>query len=220
MIRDYNSPSLLPLDYTKSHLLTVIRPLSERLKFCHVGFIYEVYIVVEKEKLQSMNTTTKRYHPIMVVLHWLTVVLILGAGFLSEDEGGGSSPINIHMILGSLLLATMIVRLIFRFTTKRPEWAGTGNEILNKLGELVHVGLYFFAFYILALGGLIAVKRNLIGYALGNGSVTRLSGFIGPLHQLGWLAIMGLLVLHIGGAVYHQFILKDNLLSRMGFGKS
>lgn len=156
----------------------------------------------------------------MVVLHWLTVILILGAGFLSEDEGGGSSPINIHMILGSLLLVTMIVRLIFRFTTKRPEWANTGNNFLNKLGELVHVGLYFFTFYILTLGGVIASQRNFLGYLLGNGNVARASRAITALHHLGWLAIMGLLLLHIGGALYHQIIIKDNLISRMGFGKS
>jgi len=166
-----------------------------------------------------MNTN-KRYHPIMVILHWLTVILILGAGLLSDGEGSGSSPINIHMILGSLLLITMIVRLVMRFTVKRPEWANTGNPFLNKLGEWVHFGLYFFAFYILAMGAVIASQRNLIGYVLGSGSVVRLKPeFIGALHQLGWVAILGLLFLHVGGAVYHQFIIKDNLLNRMWFGK-
>jgi len=160
----------------------------------------------------------KRYHPLSVTLHWLTVILILGAGLLSES--GGSSPIGIHMILGAFLLVTMVVRLIVRLTVKRPAWANTGNPFLNKLGEWVHIGLYFFAFYILALGGLIAAQRNLIGYALGTGSAMRLKdGFLGGLHQLGWLAILGLLLLHVGGAVYHQFIIKDNLLSRMWFGK-
>lgn len=156
----------------------------------------------------------------MVVLHWLTVLLMLGAGFLSEDEGGGSSPVNIHMILGVLLLAVLVIRIIVRFATKRPDWAGTGNSFLNRLGELVHIGLYLAAFSILALGGLIASQRNLIGYVLGNGVVSSgRVGFIGALHHLGWVAVMGLLILHIGGALYHQFILKDNLLGRMSFGR-
>jgi cytochrome b561 len=163
-----------------------------------------------------MNTP-KRYHPVMVVLHWLTVILILGAGLLADS---GSSPIDIHMILGSLLLVTMITRLIMRLTVKRPAWANTGNNFFNKLGELVHIGLYFFAFYILTLGAVIASQRNLIGYALGSGSVTHYKfALLGPLHQFGFLAIMGLLLLHVGGAVYHQFIIKDNLLNRMWFGK-
>jgi cytochrome b561 len=124
------------------------------------------------------------------------------------------------MILGALLVVTLIIRLIVRFTTKRPEWANTGSQFLNKLGELVHVGLYFCAFFILILGGLIASQRNLIGYVLGTGSVVRVRlGAIGALHHLGWIAIVGLLLLHIGGAVYHQFIIKDNLMDRMWFGK-
>jgi cytochrome b561 len=163
-----------------------------------------------------MNTP-KRYHPIMVVLHWLTVVLILGAGLLAD---AGSSPIDIHMILGSLLLVTIIIRLILRYTLQRPAWANTGNQFFNKLGEWVHIGLYFFAFYILIFGGIIAYQRNLFGYALGNGAVTHYKfALLGPLHQLGWLAVMGLFLLHIGGAVYHQFVIKDNLLNRMWFGK-
>lgn len=156
----------------------------------------------------------------MVVLHWLTVILMLGSGFLADDEGGGSSPINIHMILGALLLVTLVIRLIVRFTVQRPAWANTGNKFLNKLGELVHVGLYFFAFFILIFGGLIASKRDLIGYVLGTGDVVRVRlGLIGGMHQLGWLAIVGLLFLHVGGALYHQFIIRDNLFSRMWFGK-
>lgn len=161
--------------------------------------------------------TPARYNPIMVVLHWLTVILLLGAGLLSDSEGG-TSPINIHMILGSLLLLVLVLRLIVRFTTKRPIWARTGNPFLDKLGEFVHVGLYFFAFYILTMGAVIASQRNLVGYVLGTGPVSRGNlALLRPLHELGWFAILGLLLLHVGGAVYHQFIIKDNLLKRMWF---
>ena len=163
-----------------------------------------------------MNTPN-RYNPASVVLHWLTVLLILSAGLLADGEG--SAPINIHMILGAVLLLVMIVRLILRLTTRRPAWASTGNPFLDKLGELVHVGLYFFAFLILAFGGLIAVQRNLFAYVMGTGSASsgEVGFFYGALHQLGWLGVITLLFLHIGGALYHQFIIKDNLLKRMWF---
>jgi len=148
-----------------------------------------------------MNVT-KRYNPIMVVLHWLTVILLLGAGLLSDSEGGGSSPIDIHMILGALLVVTLLIRLIVRFATKRPEWANTGNQFL-----LILIG-----------GGVIASQRNLLGYMLGSGSLTQgRLGVLGGLHALGWSAVIVLLFLHVGGALYHQFILKDNLFARMWF---
>jgi cytochrome b561 len=161
--------------------------------------------------------TPERYHPVLVTLHWLTVVLMLGAGFLAD--GGRSSPINTHMILGALLLVVLVVRLIVRFTTKRPAWADTGNATLNKLGELVHYGLYLGAFFILGMGALIAYNRNFFAYVMGSGPAYRLTGFSGEIHQLGWMLALLLVFGHVGAALYHQFIIKDNLLSRMWYGK-
>lgn len=163
-----------------------------------------------------MNTP-KRYHPLLVILHWLTVVLMFGAGFLAEDDG--RSPINTHMILGSLLLITLLVRLVVRFTTKRPAWADTGNKTLNLLGELVHYALYLAVFFILGMGALIAQKRNLFAIAMGTATTANRAGILGPIHQLGWFLAILLVLGHVGAALYHQFILKDNLLSRMWFGK-
>jgi cytochrome b561 len=113
----------------------------------------------------------------------------------------------------------MIVRLIVRLTVKRPARANTGNPFLDRLGEWVHFGLYFFAFYILTLGGIIAIQRNLIGYVFGTGPVERVDMTLRMFHQFGWFAILGLLLMHLGGTVFHQFIIKDNLLGRMWFGK-
>ena len=159
----------------------------------------------------------KRYHPLLVTLHWLTLVLLFGAGMLSE--GGGRSPINIHMILGTLLLVVLVVRVIVRFTTKHPAWADTGNKMLNQFGGLVHLGLYLAAFYILAMGALIAYNRNLFAYVMGTGTAIGRAGFVGIFHQLGWVMVLGLTFLHVGAALYHQFILKDDLLARMWYGK-
>lgn len=161
--------------------------------------------------------TPKRYNPLSVTLHWLTVVLMLGAGLLSESDG--NSPINIHMILGSALLVVMITRLVLRFTTKRPAAVDTGNKLMDKLGELMHYGLYLAAFFILGMGALIAYNRNLFAVAMGTGTVAGRAGFLGEIHQLGWMLALLLVVGHAGAALYHQFILKDNLLSRMWFGK-
>ncbi|MFN8411469.1 MAG: cytochrome b/b6 domain-containing protein [Anaerolineales bacterium] len=164
-----------------------------------------------------MNTP-KRYNPILVTLHWLTVIFMLGAGFLSDSEGN-RSPINIHMYLGAGLLVIMIARVIVRLTTKRPEWADTGNSLVNKLGELVHWALYLIVFFILGLGGLIAYNRNLFAVAMGTGSVAGRAGFFGAIHHLGWFLAILLILGHVGAALYHQFIVKDNLLARMWYGK-
>ena len=163
-----------------------------------------------------MNTP-KRYHPILVTLHWLTVIFMLGAGFLAED--GGNSPINIHMILGSILLVVMVARLIIRFSTARPAPLDAGNAFFNKIGELTHFGLYAVAFAILGMGGAIAIKRNLFGYLMDSTAQISRAGFLGGIHHLFYLLAMLLIFLHVGAALYHQFMLKDNILSRMWYGK-
>lgn len=164
-----------------------------------------------------MNTP-KRYHPLLVSLHWLTVIFMLGAGFLAEDEGG-RSPINIHMILGAILLVLMLTRLVVRFTTKHPARLDSGNAFFNLIADLTHLGLYLLAFFILGLGALIAFNRNLIAYVFDHSvHLTRVGG-ITIIHHLGWILILGLLLLHVGAAFYHQFILKDNIFSRMWYGK-
>ena len=163
-----------------------------------------------------MNTP-KRYNPLLVTLHWLTVILLFGAGMLSES--GRRSPVNIHMILGATLLLVMLVRVVARFTTKHPAWADTGNKFLNQLGGLVHLGLYLVVFYILGMGALIANNRGLFAYVMGTSTtVSRSAGIFGGLHQLGWALVLLLVFAHVAAALYHQLILKDNLLARMWYG--
>jgi len=163
-----------------------------------------------------MNTP-KRYNPILVTLHWLTVIFLLSAGTLTGL--GGSSIIDPHMVLGAILVIILVTRLIVRFSTRLPAWASTGNPFFDKLGELVHWGMYLVAFYILGTGGLIAYNRNLFAVALGAGKVHGGAGFLGEIHQLGWLLAILMLFAHVGAALYHQFFLKDNLFSRMWYGK-
>jgi cytochrome b561 len=86
---------------------------------------------------------------------------------------------------------------------------------LNKIGELVHWGLYAAAFLILVLGGLIAYNRNLFAVAAGTGTVAGRAGALGALHQMAWALALMLIFVHAVAALYHQFILRDRLLNRM-----
>ena len=202
----------------------------------------------------------KRYHPLLVTLHWLIAILMFSTILLRPEEehrgrpdsGGGFPPpngfqpgnfpppqdntppagftprapsIDIHMVLGAAILILMVARLIVRWRTQHPEWATAGNPILDKIGELTHIGLYGLTFAILLAGIYLAYQGGLIASVLGMGAATITQGFrgggffIGALHGLSWNLLFLLLFLHVGAALYHQFILKDNLLGRMWYGK-
>ncbi len=210
------------------------------------------------------NAKPRRYHPLLVTLHWLIALLIFGAFFLAkggENERGrfrpegqpgnfpqqgfqsGNPPqgfpqnsfpqrrqnifsiIGLHMLFGLTVLALVIIRVIVRYATKRPEWATAGNKYFNWIGELTHFGLYLLTFAIAITGIFLADQRGILARTFGIGSTPtpgsfRRGGFsIGGLHEAVWTLLVLLLILHIGAALYHQFILKDNLLSRMWWGK-
>jgi cytochrome b561 len=118
-----------------------------------------------------MNRKPNRYHPAFVALHWLIVLLIFATALLAmggEGEGrraGGSTiagiPIlGIHMMLGITVLILLVVRLVIRWRTQRPEWATIGSAFLDKIGELTHWALYFFTFAITITGLILALQTN------------------------------------------------------------
>jgi len=170
--------------------------------------------------METSKETPKRYNPLTVTIHWLVFILLFVANALSEGEGR-RSPINIHMYLGAVILTLMVIRLVMRFATRRPNWADTGNKFLNWLGEVVHWALYIVIFMILGGGAWLASSSNRIGYLLGTGSAALTRGALAPniIHRVSWFLIILLLGLHVAGALYHQFILKDNLMGRMWYGK-
>lgn len=137
------------------------------------------------------------------------------------------STLGFHMIFGIVVLALLVIRLIVRYTTKRPEWASAGNKFLDVIGELTHLGLYLLTFGMVITGIILADQRGILASAFGIGSTPtpgnfRRGGFgfsLGFLHGGIWTLLVLLILLHVGAALYHQFILKDNLLSRMWWGK-
>jgi len=201
---------------------------------------------MSKTNASTSSNKPSRYHPLLVVLHWLIAIVMFSAVLLRPEEerrgrpeaGEGFSPpnasqpgnfpprtptVDIHMILGVGLAVLMVVRVIVRFATKRPGWASTGNKFLDVVGELTHLALYLLVFGILIAGGIIAYNDGLVATVLGTATTATAQGFGGfifrGIHGLSWNLLFLLLFLHVGAALYHQFILKDNLLGRMWFGK-
>jgi len=174
---------------------------------------------------ENSTETPKKYHPALVALHWLIVILIFTNVFLAgaaEDGGSlaGIPVINFHMTLGITILLLMIVRLVVRLSFPRPARADTGNALLNKFGEFTHWMLYLLAIAMPVTGIILASETNNLARLFGQVASQPAVRFgVGRIHGLIWALLFLLLLLHIGAAMYHQFFIKDNLLKRMSFGK-
>ena len=170
----------------------------------------------------------KRYHPLQVTLHWLTVALVFAAfifgkySSLLPNDASEIAPLRIHMMLGVTMLLLIIVRFITRMKVPRPAYASTGNAFLDGLGKFVHYALYLLVFLMAISGMSLSIQAGLPSIVFGGSGVLptdfydfaarMLHGFIAP-------ALFLLILLHVGAAFYHQLALKDNLLSRMWYGK-
>jgi cytochrome b561 len=146
-------------------------------------------------------------------------------GFPQQQGQSFFSTTGLHMIFGLTILLLLIIRLIVRWTTKHPEWASAGNKFLDWVGGLTHFGLYLLTFGMVITGIILADQRGQLARTFGIGGAPTRGGFgrgsfsLGMLHGGIWILLLSLIILHAGAALYHQFILKDNLLSRMWFGK-
>lgn len=172
----------------------------------------------------------KRYHPFLVVLHWLLAImivvgLVMGGNVLSETPNSDPEKVfflRMHMSMGLVILVLMLVRLVVRFKSQKPPHADIGNSLLNKLGVLAHYLLYALVILMAASGMGISIMAGLPDIVFGGSGAALPASFdeFPPRVAHGILAIVLTVVIvsHVLAALYHQFVRKDGLFSRMWFG--
>jgi cytochrome b561 len=170
-------------------------------------------------------TPASRYHPLLVVLHWLLAVLILAAlvvGFFGLAAMPNADPAKIavlrwHMAGGMLILALTLVRFVVRLLTAKPAPA-------NRLAPLVHYGFYLLVVLMVGTGfatGLLAGLPEIV-FAQSGAPLPATFAVYPTFQAHFWLATLlaALVVLHVLAALHHQLVQRDGLLRRMGLGRS
>lgn len=177
-----------------------------------------------------------RYHPVSVLLHWvlgLALVGLFAMGLYMTELPFSPQRLklyNWHKWAGVTLLALSILRLVWRLTHRPPALPAAIEAGMPRWQRLAHHathhGLYLFFFAVPLLGW---AYSSAAGFPIVLFGVLPLPDFvpvnpelaelIKPLHKLSALAMMALVLLHVAGALKHQFIDRDGLLSRMGWGR-
>lgn len=172
-----------------------------------------------------------RYHPALVALHWLLAVLIilaLVAGNVLLDAMPNSDPAKIdglrsHMTIGLAILVLMIIRLTLHVFTAKPKPVDTGMKLINLGGKAAHWVLYILVFAMCASGIAIANITGLPDIVFAGSGAALPATFDDIAPRVGHGVISKLLILvilaHLAAALWHHFLRKDGLLSRMWFGK-
>lgn len=170
-----------------------------------------------------------RYHRALVTLHWLMAVLLLVAlsmGTFALKTLPNASPDKLdalrgHMLAGGLILLLTLVRLVVRFSTAHPAPATTGNAVLDRLAPAMHWLLYGLVLVMAGSGIAMSVMADLPALVFGAGGALPASFDALPprtVHGMAAKLLMLGIAAHALAALYHQFVRRDGLLSRMGWG--
>lgn len=178
-----------------------------------------------------IESPPSKYHPVQVSLHWLVVTLLIALFIIGKSSAGlaNDNPeklmyLRLHMILGITTLIALITRFILRLRLPKPAPATTGNKFLDMVGKLTHYALYVIVALMVVSGMSLSLRSGLPSILFGgSGAPLPVDFFVFNariLHGFVSKALFALASLHIGAALYHQFLLKDNLLARMWYGKN
>jgi cytochrome b561 len=174
------------------------------------------------------SSTQNHYDRLTIAIHWLTAALVISLwliGQLVDFVPRGPVRMGIwstHVVLGFTLCALLIVRIVWKLTAAR-KVAPANIGLMGHAAKLGHLALYGLLIAVVALGLADAFVRgfnifNIVTLpTIGDASLRRpINGW----HELAANAIAALALLHALVALFHQYVLKDQLLGRMGIGRA
>lgn len=176
-----------------------------------------------------------RYHAVAVTLHWLIALGIVGLlviGFLMGDVEAPELKFKLyqlHKSFGITVLVLSVMRLLWRLTHRPPALPPQTKPWEKWAAHAVHWGFYVIMIGMPLVGwlGVSASPMKMPLRIFNTFSLPLLPFFDGVVdprgtakalfeaHELMAYIAIGLLVLHLGAALKHHFIVRDDVLLRM-----
>ena len=174
------------------------------------------------------QTIAKRYTGLAIGLHWLAAVLIVLAfalGWTLADMEFSPQKlrwISWHKWLGITVLGLTALRLAWRLTHPVPPLPATVPVWQQWAAHAVHILLYGLMFAIPLSGWLFSSAKGIPVVYLGIlplpdliGADEQLADRLRALHALLNYTLLAVVVAHVGAALKHHFIERDDVLARM-----
>lgn len=177
----------------------------------------------------AIRNSSERWGSLAQFFHWLIFLLMVGAWIAVEAHEGypkGSDEraqwMMLHKAMGLSVFFLVWLRLGWRLANPVPAPEPAAAWQL-RLAGLTHVLLYGVMIAMPAAGLLASqfAGREVSWFGLftipvGLAPDKALAGALMALHKNWlWPLLLGLLVLHVGAALWHHFVRKDRTLRRM-----
>ena len=176
----------------------------------------------------SLVSSPDRYSTVAIWLHWLIAFFVIAnllLGFFHEDFGKAAEPwmMWFHKATGMTVLALTVARIGWRLGHRPPPFDPVMKRWEMGLARFIHI-LFYVMLIVIPLSGWVLTSTN--------GRVTSWFGLfeIAPLpvsrdedfhetmeevHELLAKAMIGLILLHVAGALKHHFAGHRHLIGRM-----
>jgi cytochrome b561 len=179
--------------------------------------------------VESTAAEGARFDQTSIALHWLTVLLIM-AQFMSawlrdavdHETSFAMALLTMHRTTGLLTWIVVVARLVWRrYFADLPPFPQSMQKLQQSIAKANEYGLYALLFTqpITGLGNVLFHGRpfTLLIWevpALLEANPAIRSLFV-RVHEFGAKALVVLVGLHVGAALFHGLVLRDGVLQRM-----
>lgn len=179
----------------------------------------------------GLKNTTAEYGSMAKALHWLVAIGLFALIYLGLEQSDMASGDErnrvrfIHASIATFTLLLMTIRVIWRFMNETPAHPEGMPGWQIVISSVVHWGLY------------ITVFMQIFAGAMVNGTGGKGMPFFGlftipvpvatdrdahewweEVHEFVWQPIAILIAVHVLGALYNHFIVKNDVVRRMTVG--
>lgn len=168
----------------------------------------------------------------VVVLHWLLAVSIfflfisswwmMGLPLPSQELQFRAFPFQLHKNIGLTLVILLGIMLYMRFKyPPAPPVESDMSPAMHKISILAHTAIYGLIFFVCISGYLSSAHTRwdtvfwwVIKFPRIAAADEEMNEFWGELHTSSAWILLGLVAIHIAGAVYHSYR-NDGIIRRM-----
>ncbi len=169
-----------------------------------------------------------RYTPVAIALHWLVALGIFGTfalGFYMEDLPFSPAKLQLvswHKWAGVTLFALVCARLAWRLGHPPPALPDTMPALLRRAAGAAHGLLYLLMLAIPVSGWLMSSAKGVPTVWFGVlplpdlvAKDKALGDFLEGTHATLNYTLLALVAAHVGAALKHHFVDRDDVLARM-----
>lgn len=179
----------------------------------------------------GLRNTSAEFGSLAKWLHWLVAIgifylIYLGLQQSGMERGDARTAVRAtHASVALVVFVLMAVRIVWRFTNAVPQHPAGMPALQRLVASLVHWGLYL-AVFAQVFSGMLNVGTTggplpffgLFSISLPIAENRDAHELWEEVHEVVWWVIAVLVVVHVLGALYNHFVLKNDVLRRMTHG--